>query len=104
MRFGYNKNEVLLNGFCVKDLIQSVWDDTKTYSSRMIPPSSGLVWGWFGSHSSANLGVKLAILPPPIPLDPDFDGFESKNSSKKIYFCSTDFLAWSTKESFLAGS
>ena len=46
-------------------VIQSVWDDIKTYSSRMLPPPSGLVWGWFGGDSRAILGVKLAILPPP---------------------------------------
>ena len=34
----------------------------------MIPPPSGLIWGWFGGDSRASLGVKLAILPPcPLP-------------------------------------
>ena len=26
----------------------------------MLPPPSGLVWGWFGGDSRASLGVKLA--------------------------------------------
>ena len=39
--------------------------DIKMYSSRMLPPPSGLVWGWFGGPSRASLRIKKAIFPPP---------------------------------------
>ncbi len=48
--------------------------------------------GWFGA------GIGLQELQ-----DPDFDDFEPKNGSKKVYFCSTDFLAWSPVGGLLVG-
>ena len=40
----------------------SVRGETKTYCSRMNPPPSGLVWGWFWGLSGASLEMKLAML------------------------------------------
>ena len=51
-------------------LIQSIWDDINMYSSRMIPPLSGLVWGWFLEPSEASVGVKLTTFPLPPPPTP----------------------------------